>query len=99
RPDGTRPDPTMMFIWRGNFFNQAKGGKFVEETLWPKLDLVVDINFRMDTTALYSDIVLPAASHYEKYDLSMTDMHTFVHPFTPAVEPLGESKTDWQIFR
>jgi complex iron-sulfur molybdoenzyme family reductase subunit alpha len=29
----------------------------------------------------------------------MTDMHTYVHPFTPAVEPLGESKTDWQIFR
>jgi len=26
-------------------------------------------------------------------------MHTYVHPFTPAVEPLGESKTDWQIFR
>jgi complex iron-sulfur molybdoenzyme family reductase subunit alpha len=53
----------------------------------------------MDSTAMYSDIVLPTASHYEKHDLSMTDMHTYVHPFTPAVEPLGESKTDWQIFR
>jgi complex iron-sulfur molybdoenzyme family reductase subunit alpha len=99
REDGSRPDPSVMFVWRGNYFNQAKGNVAVEETLWPKLDLVVDINFRMDSTALYSDIVLPAASHYEKYDLSMTDMHTYVHPFTPAVEPLGESKTDWQIFR
>jgi complex iron-sulfur molybdoenzyme family reductase subunit alpha len=88
-----------MFVWRGNYFNQAKGNLAVEEELWPKLDLVVDINFRMDSTALYSDIVLPTASHYEKHDLSMTDMHTYVHPFTPAVEPLGESKTDWQIFR
>ncbi|MFB6139814.1 MAG: molybdopterin-dependent oxidoreductase [Halosimplex sp.] len=99
RADGSRPDPSTMFVWRGNYFNQAKGNVAVEEELWPKLDLVVDINFRMDSTALYSDIVLPAASHYEKYDLSMTDMHSYVHPFTPAVEPLGEAKTDWQIFR
>jgi complex iron-sulfur molybdoenzyme family reductase subunit alpha len=99
REDGSRPDPRMMFVWRGNYFNQAKGNVAVEEVLWPKLDLVVDINYRMDSTALNSDIVLPAASHYEKYDLSVTDMHTYVHPFTPAVEPLGESKTDWQIFR
>ncbi|WP_436925092.1 molybdopterin-dependent oxidoreductase [Halosimplex amylolyticum] len=99
REDGTRPDPSVMFIWRGNYFNQSKGGVSIKQNLWPKLDLVVDINFRMDSSALYSDIVLPAASHYEKYDLNMTDMHTYVHPFTPAVEPLGESKTDWQIFR
>ena len=99
REDGSRPDPTTMFVWRGNYFNQAKGNVAVEEELWPKLDLVVDVNFRMDSTAMYSDIVLPTASHYEKHDLSMTDMHTYVHPFTPAVEPLGESKTDWQIFR
>ncbi|ODR82547.1 nitrate reductase [Haladaptatus sp. W1] len=99
RADGSRPDPSTMFIWRGNYFNQAKGNVAVEENLWPKLDLVVDINFRMDSSALYSDIVLPTASHYEKYDLSMTDMHSYVHPFTPAVEPLGEAKSDWQIFR
>lgn len=99
RQDGSRPDPSTMFVWRGNYFNQAKGNVAVEEQLWPKLDLVVDINFRMDSTAMYSDIVLPAASHYEKHDLNMTDMHTYVHPFTPAVEPLGEAKTDWEIFR
>ncbi|MBI2846278.1 MAG: nitrate reductase subunit alpha, partial [Chloroflexi bacterium] len=34
-----------------------------------KMDLVVDINFRMDTSALYSDIVLPTAMWYEKNDL------------------------------
>ena len=44
-----------------------------------KMDLVVDLNFRMDTSALYSDIVLPAAMWYEKNDLNTTDMHSFVH--------------------
>jgi len=64
-----------------------------------KLDLVVDLNFRMDTSALYSDIVLPAATWYEKADLNSTDMHSFIHPLTPAVPPCWESKSDWQIFR
>jgi nitrate reductase alpha subunit len=70
--------------------DQAPEGKF---------DLVVDINFRMDTSALYSDIVLPTASWYEKDDLNTTDMHSFIHPLTAAVPPSWESKSDWDIFK
>jgi nitrate reductase / nitrite oxidoreductase, alpha subunit len=64
-----------------------------------KIDLVVDINFRMDTSALYSDIVLPAATWYEKADLNSTDLHSFIHPLAPAVPPAWESKSDWDMFR
>jgi len=64
-----------------------------------KMDLVVDLNFRMDSSALYSDIVLPAASWYEKADLNSTDLHSFIHPLSTAVAPVWESKTDWNIFR
>ncbi|MCC6600444.1 MAG: nitrate reductase subunit alpha [Crocinitomicaceae bacterium] len=64
-----------------------------------KMDLVVDINFRMDTSALYSDIVLPTASWYEKADINSTDLHSFIHPLSPAVAPVWESKSDWQIFQ
>ena len=64
-----------------------------------KMDLVVDLNFRMDTSALYSDIVLPAASWYEKDDLNTTDLHSYIHPLSAAVPPCWESKTDWEIFR
>jgi nitrate reductase alpha subunit len=64
-----------------------------------KFDLVVDLNFRMDTSALYSDVVLPAATWYEKDDLNSTDMHCFLHPLQKAVPPCWESKSDWQIFR
>ena len=48
------------------------------------MDLVVDLNFRMDTSALYSDIILPAATWYEKADLNSTDMHSFIHPLSPG---------------
>ena len=64
-----------------------------------KLDLVVDLNFRMDTSALYSDIVLPAATWYEKEDLNTTDMHTFINPLQAAVPPAWESKSDWDIYK
>lgn len=64
-----------------------------------KMDLVVDLNFRMDSSALYSDIVLPAASWYEKADLNSTDLHSFIHPLSAAIAPVWESKTDWQIFK
>ena len=64
-----------------------------------KMDLVVDLNFRMDSSALYSDIVLPAASWYEKADLNSTDLHSFIHPLSQAIAPVWESKTDWDIFK
>lgn len=63
-----------------------------------KMDLIVDLNFRMDTSALYSDIVLPAASWYEKADINSTDMHSFIHPLSAAINPVWEAKSDWQIF-
>ena len=63
------------------------------------MDLVVDLNFRMDTSALYSDIVLPAATWYEKDDINTTDMHSFINPMQEAVPPAWESRSDWSIFK
>lgn len=70
-----------------------------EEAPEGKLDLVVDLNFRMDTSALYSDIVLPAATWYEKDDLNTTDLHTYINPMQAAVAPAWESKSDWDIYK
>jgi nitrate reductase alpha subunit len=64
-----------------------------------KMDLICNLNFRMDSSALYSDIVLPAASWYEKADLNSTDLHSFIHPLSAAIQPVWESKSDWEIFR
>ncbi|WP_108663791.1 nitrate reductase subunit alpha [Acuticoccus kandeliae] len=64
-----------------------------------KLDLLVTIDFRMSTTCVYSDVVLPTASWYEKDDLNTSDMHPFIHPLQAAVDPAYESKSDWEIFK
>jgi nitrate reductase alpha subunit len=64
-----------------------------------KLDLLTTIDFRMTSNALFSDVVLPAATWYEKVDLSSTDLHPFVHTFGAAIPPPWEAKTDWDAFR
>ncbi|SLM63403.1 MULTISPECIES: nitrate reductase subunit alpha [Dickeya] len=64
-----------------------------------KLDLVVTLDFRMSSTCLYSDIVLPTATWYEKDDMNTSDMHPFIHPLSAAVDPAWESKTDWDIYK
>ncbi len=79
--------------------DKVKTVTFREPAPRGKFDLVVDLNFRMDSSALYSDIVLPAAFWYEKNDLNTTDLHSFVHPLGQAVPPVWEAKTDYEIFK
>ncbi len=83
----------------------ATGGQKPVDVKWRdeapegKLDLLVTIDFRMSTTAVYSDIALPTATWYEKNDLNTSDMHPFIHPLTNAVDPLWECRSDWDIFK
>ena len=82
--DPTTPRPRDV-LWR----NEAPEGK---------LDLLLSADFRMTSTTLLSDVVLPAATWYEKHDLSATDMHPFVHAFSPAIDPPWEAKSDFDLF-
>jgi nitrate reductase / nitrite oxidoreductase, alpha subunit len=59
----------------------------------------VTLDFRMSTTCLYSDIVLPTATWYEKNDLNTSDMHPFIHPLSQAVDPAWEARSDWDIYK
>lgn len=63
-----------------------------------KLDLMITADLRMNTSCVYSDIVLPSAHWYEYNDLNSTDMHPFIHPFTQAVDPPWEARDNWSMF-
>jgi len=81
-----------------------EGGEKPQEVTWRdaaqgKLDLLVTLDFRMSTTCMYSDVVLPTATWYEKNDLNTSDMHPFIHPLSKAVDPAWESRSDWEIFK
>ena len=64
-----------------------------------KLDLLLTLDFRMTSTTIFSDVVLPAATWYEKHDLNTTDMHPFIHSFNPAISPPWQTRTDWDAFQ
>ncbi|MBI1759364.1 MAG: nitrate reductase subunit alpha [Actinobacteria bacterium] len=81
-PEGRRPADV---VWH----DEAPEGK---------LDLLVSLDFRMTSTGLFSDVLLPAATWYEKYDLSSTDMHPFVHAFSAAINPPWETRSDYDAF-
>ncbi|MFO1148063.1 MAG: nitrate reductase subunit alpha [Alsobacter sp.] len=70
-----------------------------EEAPEGKLDLLVTLDFRMSTTCVYSDVVLPTATWYEKNDLNTSDMHPFIHPLSAAVDPVWEARSDWEIYK
>ena len=82
-PEGSRP---ATMAWR-------------EEAASGKLDLMWTADFRNTSTTLHSDVVLPAATWYEKHDLSSTDMHPFMHSFNAAVDPPWEARTDFETYR
>jgi nitrate reductase / nitrite oxidoreductase, alpha subunit len=83
---------------------KQEGAAKPEEVVWReavhgKLDLLTTLDFRMSTTCMYSDVVLPTATWYEKDDLNTSDMHPFIHPLSKAVDPAWESRSDWDIYK
>ena len=64
-----------------------------------KLDLLLTLDFRQTSTTIFSDVVLPAATWYEKHDLNTTDMHPYVHSFNPAIAPPWQTRTDWDAWQ
>ena len=91
--------PKVFLVNACNPLRQWPAPQIAIEHLWPKFDLVVNINTQMSTTGLYSDVVLPAAGYYEKLGIK------YAWGFVPylvlndkAVEPLGESRSEWWIY-
>ncbi|MBW2392652.1 MAG: molybdopterin-dependent oxidoreductase [Deltaproteobacteria bacterium] len=88
--------PRVFFSVGGNTFRRVRGYDKLIEHMLPKLDLLVTFELRMSNTALYSDYVLPAAGYYEREDIAWSSaLVPFSHISTAAVDPVGESKTDW----
>jgi nitrate reductase alpha subunit len=91
--------PRILIEIGGNVLRRQRGGqRMLLENLWPKLELIVSVDWRMSTTGLYSDIVLPAAQHHEKTNFPYTTPDVMNLTLADkAVEPAGEARSEWQI--
>ena len=92
-------DPKVFFATASNPLRRWPAPQLAERVLWPKLDLIVTANFRMSTTALKSDMVLPVAAYYEKRGIKYGQTYLpYIVYGDKAVEPLGEAKSEWEIY-
>ncbi len=64
-----------------------------------KLELVVCMDSTITPSGLYADVLLPIATHFERHDVALPwyKGHYYIHR-PKVIEPLGESKTDFQVF-
>ena len=97
---GLNKEPKVMFALGGNFLRRARCTNTLLEKFLPKLRLLVSIDWRWNTTALYSDIILPACTWYEKTSTFMvgSPCQPFVHIVNRAAEPLYASVGEWKMF-
>jgi len=75
-----------------------ESGKVVQGFAREDLFSVVLEHFQTDT-ADYADYILPATTQLEHWDIHPSYGHTDVLLNRPAVAPLGQAKTNTQIFR
>jgi DMSO reductase family type II enzyme molybdopterin subunit len=100
KPDPDKP-PRVLFEVGGNMLRRQRGGRtHLLKSLWPKLDLIVSIDWRMSTTGMFSDYVLPCSQHYEKPNFHLASPTLLQLTYSDnATEPEGESLNEWDIFR
>jgi anaerobic dimethyl sulfoxide reductase subunit A len=105
RTDTMHPDvPYPKQGWHGlvctfaNLFVQAMDVNRLHETL-AGLDLIVVVDHQMTETVRWADVVLPATTWYEKTDLTATPLHPFLQLQQPAIEPVGEARSELAMWR
>jgi DMSO reductase family type II enzyme molybdopterin subunit len=91
--------PRVLFEIGGNLLRRQRGGqRQLLRHLWPKLRMIVSVDWRMSTTGLHSDIVLPAAQHYEKPNFPYTTPDVMNLTLSDrAVDPPTDARSEWQI--
>jgi len=96
----TLTDPPLKFLWVAsrNIVTQDQHLKSWQH-LFNQLELIVTVDLYLTKTAKKSDIVLPAASHFEEEDLNVGYWHYWLAINQKAITPYYEAKSDLQIAR
>lgn len=97
--EATHPPVMSLYVFGANpATSSPNAGRIVEGLRRADLFTVVHDLFKTDT-ADYADIVLPATSQLEQTDLHRAYGHTVLTYNRPAISPLGESKSNWDVIR
>jgi len=96
--DGVVPNIKAIWWHGSDWFNQLTHiNKEIEAV--KKLELVVCQDSTITPSGLWADVLLPIATHFERHGVALPwyKGHYYIHR-PKAIAPLGESKTDFQVF-
>jgi anaerobic dimethyl sulfoxide reductase subunit A len=96
--DGVVPNIRGIF-WQGSDWLNQLTNITEEIKAIKKLDLVVCLDQTITPSGLFADLLLPICTHFERHDVALPwyKGHYYIHR-PKVIEPLGESKTDFQVF-
>src|SRR5437588_2878062 len=97
--EAAHPPIMALYVFGANpATSSPNAGRIVEGLKREDLFTVVHELFLTDT-ADYADIVLPATSQLEHIDLHKAYGHTWLTYNQPAIAPLGEARSNWDVMR
>lgn len=92
-----KEDPVkMLWVSCRNPLSQDPDTKRVEAA-FEAMELVVTVDHFLTRTARRSDIVLPATTHFEEWDVVPSYWHHWIAINEPAIRPYFEAKSDLHI--
>ncbi|MGV0974792.1 MAG: molybdopterin-containing oxidoreductase family protein [Azonexus sp.] len=96
--DGKIPNIKAIFWHGSDWFNQLTNVNKEIQAI-KKLELVVCMDSTITPSGLWADVLFPIATHFERHDVALPwyKGHYYIHR-PKVIEPLGESRTDFQVF-
>ncbi len=90
----------VMIVAGTNILRRTRGGqRNLLKSLWPELDFVVTVDFRMNTTGLHSDLFLPISCEGERIEMHAANSHSYERMFSDkAFEPIDNVPSEWEVF-
>jgi len=76
------------------------GNRMIEAFRSPKIEFILAQHPWLENDCLFADIILPVSTKLEEEDIAtdtFSGQFNLVFPEGKCVEPLGESKSDWEI--
>ena len=93
----TYPDIKLIFWAGGNVFHQHQDLNRLRKA-WSKPDCIIVNEQVWTASARHADIVFPITTSLERNDLHFSTFDHYVTPMRQAVPPLGEARSDYDVF-
>ena len=91
------PEIRVIYVTAGNPICMAPNSDKISKA-FKKAEMVVYSGHFLDDTAEHADIFLPATTFLEEDDLMASYGHNYVGPVNRAIEPVGETKSEFEMF-